>query len=681
MNGQLHGAGSSGCRGSRTTGRGTSRGRSTARARSRGGPMSRVTARGSGGRTGAQSGLTAQQVAHAAPIYVATGVPPQENRATRVEEDRSPALNIAGPPDLRMAGGPDLGSLPGSRCDDDGQLKHADSRITNAKNNTTTGSGKAPASSTRGDTDVAIEPATGSGTQTGHRGSATDTRAAVTRGKGSWANIVLKGRCMGLFDVASNNMDDYTAVLNGQKRHATEGKRFLSAHRLISAVVIAASDFIPCLFRKELLAETPLKALDPSLLVTSVLEGQLTKDAVIIISQSGTGPASPRVIELVASELRHAESQIVRIMKRLRDHFMKLQSSERTSLSGATIQDQRQHWLAFSNIPEDWEWPQFDAFIASVKQNLGSVTTIGATKNSTDNNPRQESASRVRRNISSSVEQEAEEERPLEGLPVEVSPVHVPQAAQNVLQVMEDRRTPGRPPSEPIPGGSMDDAQNSSPSSAGSLMDDHAGELQQEYQDAGNDDMSDDILPASVSTRPSSVFPEEGATHLPLQNDNIAVQSGRSGAGAAASSMPAYAPSDRAQLKVQHQFTMQRKKLLKKRSSASQLPPRQPRPQRSRREQDDPSSLGSEVARLLQFQNDKAERDRASDLAQNPRVSTEGDSGSGRQVMSNDTFTRSMHLLKEYRNDPNVSAEDLRTLLVTMAGCTEEQAVRMVPSD
>lgn len=44
-----------------------------------------------------------------------------------------------------------------------------------------------------------------------------------------------------------------------------------------------------------------------------------------------------------------------------------------------------------------------------------------------------------------------------------------------------------------------------------------------------------------------------------------------------------------------------------------------------------------------------------------------------------DTFNRSMDILKAYKNDPSVFAEDLRSMLMAMAGCTDSEARSMVP--
>lgn len=96
---------------------------------------------------------------------------------------------------------------------------------------------------------------------------------------------MLKGKCMTLFEVVDTHIDDYTTVLNGQKKNSSGEKRNNSAHRLLAAIATAAPSFLPCVLRKELLTVSSVKALTKSVLVNNVIDGQLNNEARVMIPE------------------------------------------------------------------------------------------------------------------------------------------------------------------------------------------------------------------------------------------------------------------------------------------------------------------------------------------------------------------------------------------------------------
>lgn len=166
-----------------------------------------------------------------------------------------------------------------------------------------------------------------------------------------------------------------------------------------------------------------------------------------------------------------------------------------------------------------------------------------------------------------------------------------------------------------------------------------------------------------------------------------------------------YTPSDRAQGRARREAAAERRtQLLKRTGNMDGRPPVQP--QQKKRKTADPSKNGDKpfmeesVSMLLNVYAQSAEHsletEEADSAVFHAQHSGKSDTG-GRSVMPAETFSRSiierekvsagiyafkrpmMDILKAYKNDPTVPPEDLRAMLVAMAGCTEAESFAMVP--
>lgn len=469
--------------------------------------------------------------------------------------------------------------------------------------------------------------------------------------------MILRGKCFELFEVVDAHVDDYTSLLNGQKKHASAGKRNMSAHRLLTAISVTAPTFLPCLLRKDLLEESSVKALPFDVLVSCVIQGELSREAMSLITRKGAGPPSEIVKSLLASELLLAERQVVHLMKKLKEHFTQLSKGERTGLSGATIQDQRSHWLAFAPIQEHWEWTQYDAYIVRVKQRLGSVSQVGRAHNTTDRNPRRVLASTVpersgrpvRRSLETAVDEIAQEDG------IDISDEGV---AHSRVNAEHQQNMPGN--TQVTSDSESESLKEDSDSLSDSLMGDH-GDRDCEIEA----DLSDDGMQADPTPTP-------GPTESVLF------------------------PSDRAEARGRREATLQRKAKLLKRTEIKRKQP-MAQPSRKRRRSNEASQSGNK----LSMEDDisailSIHKQTAAHALENQRLGPSGTTAAahqqspdgterhatgGRTIMPAETFKRSMDIMKTYKNDPTVEPKDLRSLLITMAGCTESEALAMVPNN
>lgn len=473
--------------------------------------------------------------------------------------------------------------------------------------------------------------------------------ASRQRGKGHYANIMLKGKCMELFEAVTANIDDYTAVLNGQKRNSTGSKRFLSAHRLMKSISVTAPSFLPCIIRRETLSESALKTLPGPLLIQCVIDGELSDDAQETIVKAGAA-SSPSATSLLATELEQAERQVTYLMKRLRDHFLNLSRTERTGLSGATIQDQRNHWIAFAPIPEEWNWPQFDNFIVSVKQRLGSVAQVGRSHNTTDRNPRRSTEdlldvsaadgvmrAPVRRSLNLDSAALSAEDVDSDANVVFDADLGAVDEAPDPFRALERRHTPGRYSRSPA-------------------EDNEDGVLPSDDEAIQDDDSSDDLNPATTTAHPSTT----------------------------------YAPSDRAVGRARRDVAAGRRAQLLKRTNANGSKKRRPPVHPPSKKPRDGGTAGTGSATALEDGIAHLVAVQARAMEHSTKNIADASSGAhaqtlaraetgGRSIMPAETFRRSMDILKEYKNDPSVAPDDLRAMLKAMAGCTDSEALAMVP--
>lgn len=233
----------------------------------------------------------------------------------------------------------------------------------------------------------AAQPASDAGARTN------PSTSVPQRGKGVYKNLSINGKCMSIFTAVDDDFMAFCLATNKQVPGWTKQTSFNAKVRLLRAIVLNSSQWLPCLVLASTIAEKGLSILSPVTLVDCIIAGKVTEDAQRDLGKDSGGVLRAEVKDVLAIELKGTLKRLDRLLTSFQGKFATVQR-DIEGISGGTVATKRRFWYKFAKMPTAWkDTPDmYDRWCDKVKSRLESVTASTPLKNSSDFNPRSCSA-------------------------------------------------------------------------------------------------------------------------------------------------------------------------------------------------------------------------------------------------------------------------------------------------